>query len=248
MKISGISAARRRIPPALRLRCREATAREGHCGGAVGFVLEVVAGGEVESCEGEVVAARDWHGACLPGSAFWKQGRGSPLAREIPDIFRAALFQDQGQPRGKFRNDDVVFFLAVAPVSEGNSFTPSGETARGDFGLGDSFTHSGVVRHACRHRVTARGVFVFCFGGILSHALDRQHEGVRFLRRREGAGNSGMTTVWVLLRFILTAVAGACVGRRTGQARMPPVDRQHEGFKFLRPRPRFWVSPARLLP
>ena len=46
--------------------------REGHCGGAVGFVLEVVAGGEVESCEGEVVAARDSHGACLPGSAFWK--------------------------------------------------------------------------------------------------------------------------------------------------------------------------------
>ena len=30
------------------------------------------AGGEVESCEGEGVAARDWHGACLPGSAFWK--------------------------------------------------------------------------------------------------------------------------------------------------------------------------------
>ena len=150
MKISGISAARRRIPPALRLRCREATAREGHCGGAVGFVLEVVAGGEVESCEGEVVAARDWHGACLPGSAFWKQGRGSPLAREIPDIFRAALFQDQGQPRGKFRNDDVVFFLAVAPVSEGNSF----------------------------------------------HTL------------------------------------------RTGQARMPPVDGQHEGFWFLRRRAR----------
>ena len=29
-------------------------------------------GREVESCEGEVVAARDWHGACLPGSAFWK--------------------------------------------------------------------------------------------------------------------------------------------------------------------------------
>ena len=31
MKISGISAARRRIPSELRLRCREATAREGHC-------------------------------------------------------------------------------------------------------------------------------------------------------------------------------------------------------------------------
>ena len=39
-----------------------------------------------------------------------------------------------------------------------------------------------------------------------------------------------------LLRFILRAVAGACVGRRTGQARMPPVDRQHEGLRFLRQR------------
>ena len=41
-----------------------------------------------------------------------------------------------------------VFSLEVAPVSEG-----------------DSFTCSGVVRHACRHRVTARGVFVLgdCF-------------------------------------------------------------------------------------
>ena len=45
-----------------------------------------------------------------------------------------------------------VFFLEVAPVSEG-----------------DSFTRSGVVRHACRHRVTARGVFVL---GIVSHARE----------------------------------------------------------------------------
>ena len=29
------------------------------------------------------------------------------------------------------------------------------------FGLGGSFTRSGVVRHACRHRVTARGAFDF---------------------------------------------------------------------------------------
>ena len=36
----------------------------------------------------------------------------------------------------------LFFSLEVAPVSEG-----------------DSFTGSGVVRHACRHRVTARGVF-----------------------------------------------------------------------------------------
>ena len=47
--------------------------RGGFCfGGRFCVCLRAVAGGEVESCEGEVVAARDWHGACLPGSAFWK--------------------------------------------------------------------------------------------------------------------------------------------------------------------------------
>ena len=37
----------------------------------------------------------------------------------------------------------------------------AGAAARGAliFCFGDSFTRSGVVRHACRHRVTARGVF-----------------------------------------------------------------------------------------
>ena len=112
--------------------------------------------------------------------------------------------------------------------------------------------HSGMMTVWVLLRFVLMAVAGACLGRRTGQArmppVDRQHEGVRFLRRREGAGNSGMTTVWVLLRFILTAVAGACVGRRTGQARMPPVDRQHEGFKFLRPRPRFWVSPARLLP
>ena len=42
-----------------------------------------------------------------------------------------------------------------------------------------------------------------------------------------------MTMVGALLCFILMFVAGACVGRRTGQARMPPVDRLHEGLRFL---------------
>ena len=51
---------------------------------------------------------------------------------------------------------------------------------------GDSFTGSGVVRHACRHRVTARGVVL-------------------------GGGGA-------LLPFVLRVVAGACVGRWTGQA------------------------------
>ena len=44
----------------------------GGLGDSFAVGLGAVAGGEVESCEGEVVAARDWHGACLPGSAFWK--------------------------------------------------------------------------------------------------------------------------------------------------------------------------------
>ena len=48
-----------------------------------------------------------------------------------------------------------VFSLDVAPMSEG-----------------DSFTGSGVVRHACRHRVTARGIFGL---GRLFHTLRSVH-------------------------------------------------------------------------
>ena len=33
-----------------------------------------------------------------------------------------------------------------------------------------------------------------------------------------------------LLPFVLRVVAGACVGRWTGQPRMPPRERQHEGL------------------
>ena len=33
--------------------------------------------------------------------------------------------------------------------------------------------------------------------------------------------------------FVLRVVAGACVGRWTGQPRMPPRERQHEGFLVL---------------
>ena len=33
-----------------------------------------------------------------------------------------------------------------------------------------------------------------------------------------------------LLPFVLEVVAGACVGRRSGQPRMPPRERQHEGL------------------
>ena len=49
-------------------------------------------------------------------------------------------------------------------------------------------------------------------------------------RRRLAAEMSGMTMVWELLSFGLKAIAGACVGRWTGQPRMPPQERQHEGL------------------
>ena len=65
----------------------------------------------------------------------------------------------------------------------------SGETARGGFGLGDSFTRS------------------------------------------ELGNDTGL--MGALLPFVLKVVAGACVGRRTGQPRMPPRERQHEGFRFF---------------
>ena len=39
-----------------------------------------------------------------------------------------------------------------------------------------------------------------------------------------------------LLPFVLMVVAGACLGRWTGQPRMPPRERQHEGVGFLRRR------------
>ena len=32
--------------------------------------------------------------------------------------------------------------------------------------------------------------------------------------------------------FVLRVVAGTCVGRGTGQPRMPPQERLHEGFWF----------------
>ena len=92
----------------------------------------------------------------------------------------------------------------------GDCFTCSGAAARGGFCFGEFFCGwteggcggegltTGVVRHACRHRVTARGVFGFVGGA--------------------------------LLLFVLRVVAGACVGRWTGQPRMPPRERQHEGL------------------
>ena len=96
------------------------------------------------------------------------------------------------------------------PVDRPATHAAAGAAARGGFCFGEFFCGwteggcggegltTGVVRHACRHRVTARGVFGFVGGA--------------------------------LLLFVLRVVAGACVGRWTGQPRMPPRERQHEGL------------------
>ena len=97
----------------------------------------------------------------------------------------------------------------------------------------------------------ARGALIFLFWGILSHARERLHEGVSS-GLRAASGEDGTRGFWfgglfhtlgsggtrgfdflfwgALLLFVLRVVAGACVGRRTGQPRMPPRERQHEGL------------------
>ena len=64
---------------------------------------------------------------------------------------------------------------------------------------GDSFTGSGVVRHACRHRVTARGVFVL---------------GDSFTRSGAAARGVLVFSLVCLVPVVRAYVAGACVGRR----------------------------------
>ena len=60
------------------------------------------------------------------------------------------------------------------------------------------------------------------FWGILSHALERRDEYYALFV---------FLVLWgALLPFVLRVVAGACVGRGSGQPRMPPRERQHEGL------------------
>ena len=113
----------------------------------------------------------------------------------------------------------LFFSLEVAPMSEGDSFTGSGETARGGFGLGDCFTCSGEdgtrgLGSGLRAASGEDGTRRFWFGGLF-HTLGAWE-------RHRGGG--------ALLLFVLRAVAGACVGRWTGQPRMPPQERLHEGL------------------
>ena len=104
---------------------------------------------------------------------------------------------------------------------------PQERTARGVFGLGGFF-------HMLRRDGT-RIAFCFCDlwevlcvslravagAGMRSRASRDAFPSGAWERHRGGGA---------LLLFVLRVVAGACVGRGTGQARMPPRERQHEGF------------------
>ena len=81
----------------------------------------------------------------------------------------------------------------------------------------------------------ARGGVVFVFSlGIAPVSVCVLTTGV-VIRRRAVSGEDGTRRFdflfWgTLLLFVLRVVAGACVGRGSGQPRMPPRERQHEGL------------------
>ena len=102
-------------------------------------------------------------------------------------------------------------------------------TARGVFGLGDSFTQIGGIESAargdhrsghsapCRHRVTARGLRRFGFWGWgFFHTLRRDGTRGFFV------WGDYFAVLWgALSPFVLRVVAGACVGRRRACERIP---------------------------
>ena len=71
--------------------------------------------------------------------------------------------------------------------------------------------------HSAPCRLRRDGTRRFCFGV--------------FFTCSELGNDTGL--MGALLPFVLRVVAGACVGRGSGQPRMPPRERQHEGFWFF---------------
>ena len=128
----------------------------------------------------------------------------------------------------------------------------AGAAARGIRGLGVAPVSGGVLttgvvmRRRAASGETARGGLVFVFSWRLLRCRrewEREHEGglIRCAGRpqewsfgavppQERTARGGLVFLFwrTLLPFVLRAVAGACVGRRSGQPRMPPRERQHE--------------------
>ena len=165
----------------------------------------------------------------MRGLGFLKVARGIPIykmliARGVSDVPPVQSLRDSAAAtpvgdsawRRRFRNDDGGSVVAVwtEGVCGGEGLT------------------TGVVRHACRHRVTARGVFVLGdsfavgLGAVAGACVDHRSGQTRMPpqeRRHE--------EVFVLgdsFAVGLGVVAEACVGRGSGQPRMPPRERQHE--------------------
>ena len=113
-----------------------------------------------------------------------------------------------------------VFSLEVAPVSEG-----VGAGARGGFNPLRGATTGVVMRRRATSGEMARGGLVFVF----SLEVAPVSEGDSFTPSGEDGTRGFDFLFWrTLLPFVLRVVAGACVGRRSGQPRMPPRERQHE--------------------
>ena len=124
----------------------------------------------------------------------------------------------------------------------GDFFTCSGAAARGvRGGLRDCFTRSGaLIRRRRAAGETRRGLMRvlflrFCGGrccGWIEGGCEREEECEAELRGTHSQAELGndIGLMGALLPFVLRVVAGACVGRGSGQPRMPPRERQHEGL------------------
>ena len=145
----------------------------------------------------------------------------------------------------------LFFSLEVAPMSEGDSFTGSGEMARGGlvfvFSLevapvseGDSFTRSGVVRHACRLRRDGTRI-AFCFCGLWEVLCVSLMAVAGAGMRSRASRDAFPSGAWERHRFNGGAVAvcfegccgGMCWPQERPANRSRRVERQHEGLGFF---------------
>ena len=125
----------------------------------------------------------------------------------------------------------------------GDFFTCSGAAARGvRGGLRDCFTRSGaLIRRRRAAGETRRGLMRvlflrFCGGrccGWIEGGCEREEECEAELRGTHSQAELGndIGLMGALLPFVLRVVAGACVGRGSGQpTACRRVERQHEGL------------------
>ena len=129
------------------------------------------------------------------------------------------------------------------PVDRPATHAAAGAAARGAliFCFGDSFAVGlGAVAGACvgRGSGSTRGFDFFCLGGFFCVWTESRCRSMCWPVDRPATHAAAGAAARGALIFCfgdsfavgLRAVAGACVGRGSGQPRMPPQERQHEGF------------------